>query len=85
LRCIDRTAQRAVVMKGGRFWRIVFVGVMVMLAGAELILINTILVLGNAVYYATSFERFVEGCMYYVAGAVALAVGWDLLESACRG
>jgi len=71
-------------MKGSRFWWMIFIGVMVALAGAELMLINTILVLGNAVYYATSFERFVEGCMYYVAGAVALAVGWGLIELACR-
>lgn len=67
-------------MRSDRFWVRLFIGIMVMIAGGELLLINTILLLGSAVWYATSFERFVEGCLYYVAGAVALLVGFHLIS-----
>ena len=60
-----------------RFWG----GLFTMIAGGELILINTILLLGNGVYFATSFERFVEGCLFYVAGITAFFVGCSLLQS----
>lgn len=55
-------------------------GVLTALAGAELILVNTILLLGNAVWYATNIERFIEGALFYIAGFVALGVGYALVE-----
>lgn len=65
-------------------WKTVIIGVMVALAGAELVLINTILVLGNAVYYASSIERFVEGSIYFIAGMVAVGIGYELVERGVR-
>ena len=69
-------------MKLGRW--LFFAGILTALAGAELVLINTILVLGNAVWYVTNLERIIEGCLFYIAGFVSIAVGWTLIEEATK-
>ncbi len=61
-------------------WKLIILGILVAVCGAEIILINTIMVLGNAVYYASSLERLVEGCLYYVAGMLTLGLGCALID-----